>query len=169
MSTTITETHVQTNIRWDPNYIKTKEGGLKLGAVLTNLIVFICVISSGSYWRESHTARWTDFVAMTAFWVTGILLIFYLLHVIEKFHVIPWIMIEMGFTILWTFFYFTCSIDLAVKASKSDVKAFAAASFFGFLAMCIYGIDGFFKFRGWRAGEIAQGRREVKQSETATY
>ena len=82
-------------------------------------------MSSGVYWRETTTAEWTDFVAMTGFWVTGILLIFYLLHVIEKFHVIPWMTIEMGFTILWAFFYLTCSIDLAINASKSGVNAFA--------------------------------------------
>ena len=80
---------------------------------------------SGVAFRETHTGKWTDFVAMTAFWVTGILLIFYLLHVIEKFHVIPWITIEMGFTILWAFFYLTCSIDLAVNASYYQNSAFA--------------------------------------------
>ena len=80
-------------------------------------------MSSGVYYRETVTAEWTDFVAMTGFWVTGILLIFYLLHVIEKFHVIPWMMIEMGFTILWAFFYFTCSVDLAVKAAEHNVLA----------------------------------------------
>ena len=83
-------------------------------------------MSSGVFYRETVTAEWTDFVAMTGFWVTGILLIFYLLHVIEKFHVIPWMMIEMGFTILWAFFYFTCSIDLAVKAAHNNgLAAFA--------------------------------------------
>ena len=34
-STTITETHVRTDIRWDPNYIKTVPGGLKLAAVVS--------------------------------------------------------------------------------------------------------------------------------------
>ena len=92
---------------------------------IINLVVFICVMSSGVYWRETTTAEWTDFVAMTGFWVTGILLIFYLLHVIEKFHVIPWMTIEMGFTILWAFFYLTCSIDLAINASKNGPHAFA--------------------------------------------
>ena len=95
---------------------------------IINLVVFICVMSSGVHWRETTTAEWTDFVAMTAFWVTGILLIFYLLHVIEKFHVIPWMTIEMGFTILWAFFYLTCSIDLAINASKYGVNAFAGKS-----------------------------------------
>jgi hypothetical protein len=34
-TTTITETHVQTNIRWDPNYIKTIPGGLKLAGIVS--------------------------------------------------------------------------------------------------------------------------------------
>ena len=49
---------------------------------------------------------------MTGFWVSGILLIFYLLHVIEKFHVIPWVMIEMGYCGTWAFFYFTCALGM---------------------------------------------------------
>jgi len=189
-TTTITETHVTTNIRWDPGYItgvpenpneeakslifkigpiNVTEGVLKLAAIKINLIVFICVMCSGSYYREQITAEWTDFVAMTGFWVTGILLIFYLIHVIEKFHVIPWLMIEMGFNILWAFFYMTCSIDLAVQASSNGLSSYIAASFFGFVAMGIYGFDGFLKFKGWKAGEIAQGKRVVAQAKTETY
>jgi len=35
-TTTITETHVQTNIRFDPSYVKTIPGALKLAAVVSN-------------------------------------------------------------------------------------------------------------------------------------
>ena len=35
--TTITETHVQTNLRWDPSYIKSIPGALKLAAVVRKL------------------------------------------------------------------------------------------------------------------------------------
>ena len=126
-------------------------------------------MASGSYFRETSSAEWTDFVSMTAFWVTSILLAFYLLHVIEKFHVIPWLMIEMVFTILWSFFYLTCSIDLAVKCANYDVPAFGAASFFGFIGTGIYGFDGFLKFKGWRGNQIAQGTRVVQQAESVTY
>lgn len=40
--------------------------------------------------------------------------------------------------------------------------------FFGFISMIVYGVDAFFKFKGWRAGEIAQGERvrSVQKSET---
>ena len=37
-TTTITETHVQTNIRFDPSYVKTIPGALKLAAVVSNYI-----------------------------------------------------------------------------------------------------------------------------------
>mgnify|MGYP007023076024 FL=1 len=107
---------------------------------------------------------------MTGFWVSGILLIFYLLHVMEKFHVIPWMMIEMGFCCLWSFFFFTCSIDMAVQAGKyANASAYAAGAFFGFAAMIVYGFDGFLKFKGWRAGQLAQGERVVQQAEAVTY
>lgn len=36
--------------------------------------------------------------------------------------------------------------------------------------MIVYGIDAFFKFKAWRAGEIAQGERvrNVQKSEPVT-
>ena len=126
------------------------------------------MICSGSYYRETATAEWTDFVAMTGFWFSGVLLVFYLVHVIEKFHVIPWVTIELGFCGLWTFFYFTCALDLAVQASKGSVSAFAAASFFSFVAIGIYGFDAFLKFKAFKAGQLAQGERVVQQSESVT-
>ena len=137
---------------------------------ILDLIVFICVMSSGSYFRNIATGTWADFVAMTGFWVSGILLILYLLHVIEKFHVIPWLMIEMGFCCLWAFFFFTCSLDMSVKAGQYvGTSAYAAGAFFGFAAMIVYGFDGFLKFKGWRANQLAQGERVVQQAETVTY
>ena len=39
----------------------------------------------------------------------------YLVHAIEKFHVIPWLMIEFGFCALWSFFFFTAALAFAVK------------------------------------------------------
>merc|ERR1719322_350293 len=79
------------------------------------MIGFICVMSAG------------------AFWPTGTLLVFYLLHVIEKFHVIPWMLVEMVFCSLWSFFYFTAALDTAVNASSTS--AFGAAA----LRICCHG------------------------------
>lgn len=159
---TVTETHVQTNLRWDPGYIKSIPGALKLGAGLLDLVCLICVLCASPYWREQPVGEWYIFVCMTAFWVTIILLIMYLLHAIEKFHVIPWLMLEFGFYALWAFFYFTAAIATAVQGQHS--AALAAAGFFGFAAMFVYGVDAFFKFRGWRAGQLAQGERKVTRT-----
>lgn len=52
---------------------------------------------------------------------------------------------------------------------QKQFPIFTAASFFGFVAMGVYGFDGFLKFKGWKAGQIAQGERVVQQAETATY
>ena len=41
------------------------------------------------YYKELAIGEWFTFVSMTAFWVTLVLLLLYLFHAIEKFHVIP--------------------------------------------------------------------------------
>jgi len=164
---TVTETHVQTNIRWDPWYIKSIPGALKLAAVIINLVCLICILSAPAYWREHSAGQWTIFVCMTAFWVSSILLVMYLLHIIEKLHVIPWLMLEFGFYALWAFFYFTAAIAVAVKARFTP--SLGAAAFFAFVGMGIYGADAFFKFRGWRAGQLAQGERKVTSTTTTAH
>ena len=61
-------------------------------------------------------------------------------------------------------------IDMAVQAGKySNASAYAAGSFFGFAAMIVYGFDGFLKFQGWRANQLAQGERVTQQAESVTY
>ena len=44
-----------------------------------------------------------------------------------------------------------------------------AASFFGFCGLVVYGVDAVLKFRGWRAGQLAQGERKVTQTVTNTH
>ena len=104
---------------------------------------------------------------MTAFWVTGILLIMYILHVIEKFHVIPWLLIEMIFCGAWSLFYLSTGIDCAVQANKWGQSALTATSVFSFFALIVYGYDTFLKYSGWRAGQLAQGERRVQQTQSS--
>ena len=128
-------------------------------------------------WRTQPVGKWALTVHITALWTTGALLVFYLLHVIEKFHTIPWMLIEMVLCLLWSFFYLTAAIDTAVKASwttfyynytgrewrASEVSGLelAVTAGFGFAAMGVYGCDAILKFTGWRAGQLAQGERAV--------
>ena len=84
------------------------------------MLSFICVMCASPYYKEKAIGEWFTFVAMTAFWVTLVLLLMYLFHAIEKFHVIPWLMIEFGFCALWTFFYFTAALAAAVEVRKAQ-------------------------------------------------
>lgn len=170
-TTTVTSstTKVTTSIRFDPSYIKTIPGILKAVVVLINLIGFICIMVSEDNYHSR--AGWFNFVSMVGFWVSGILLIMYLFHVIEKFHFIPWLKLEFGFCAAMCFFNLTSAAACAAYTSPltgNNYEAWAAAAFFGFMAMGAYGADTFFKFKAWRAGDIAQGERTVTTSSTVT-
>ncbi|CAH0556947.1 unnamed protein product [Brassicogethes aeneus] len=160
-TTTTTTTTVQTNIRFDPTYIKTIPGMLKIAEVVLNLLGFICIEASGVY---SHASRgsWFNFVSMTAFWFTGILLALYLFHVIEVSYKIPWLKIEFVFCALWTLFYLIAA-SLAVSFNH---EAYSAAGFFGFCGMVAYGFDAFLKFKSVKEGQLAQGERVVNKETT---
>ncbi|KAK9888801.1 hypothetical protein WA026_001024 [Henosepilachna vigintioctopunctata] len=156
-TTTYSSTHVITSIRWDPSYIQTLPGILKIIQILGSLIGFICIEASGI---SNHTrGGFFNFVALVAFFFTGILLLFYLLHIIEKTYKIPWLMVEFGFCAIWTVAYLAVSIVAATYGADSYV----AAAFFGFCCMVAYGIDAFLKYAALKRGEIAQGERIVQK------
>jgi hypothetical protein len=50
-----------------------------------NIIFFICILCGGAFWRQASSGEWGIFVSMTGFWVTGILLLFYLVRYISYF------------------------------------------------------------------------------------
>ena len=148
---------------------------------LTNLLGFVCVMVATPYYKEQPVGEWFVFVSMTGFWVSSVLLVMYLVHAMEKFHVIPWLMIEFGFCALWTFFFFAAALAAAVEVIINPSLSLlstnrhsmlqgphsaqlGAASFFGFVSMLVYGLDAVLKFRGWRAGQLAQGERKVTQT-----
>lgn len=92
-----------------------------------NLLGFICIEASGVFAYHSR-GSWFNFVSMTGFWFTGILLLFYLFHIIEKFYKVPWLKIEFIFCALWSVLY----LIAASLAVSFVVEAFLAAgvSFF---------------------------------------
>ncbi|XP_064090053.1 CKLF-like MARVEL transmembrane domain-containing protein 4 [Macrobrachium nipponense] len=155
-TTTTTTTRVQTNIRFDPTYVRSIPGILKCVTMVINLIGYISIM----FGPDHSTANWFSFVSMMGFWITGILMVLYLMHILERFHMVPWFMLEFGYCALWAFFYFTAATASAVKGG--DDAAFAAAAFFGYVALILYSVDAFFKFKDWRSGNIAQGERQVQ-------
>jgi hypothetical protein len=101
---------------------------------------------------------------MTAFWFTGILLVFYVFHVNERFYKIPWMKIEMWFCIIWTLLY--CIAASLAAAFGVHSEAYTAAAFFGFCAMVAYGYDSFIKFQNVRNGVVVENARTVPVTQT---
>ncbi|XP_065335309.1 CKLF-like MARVEL transmembrane domain-containing protein 4 [Cloeon dipterum] len=162
---TTSNVSVQTNLRYDPLYLRTLPGLVKVVQIVCNMIGFLCVILA----KYSHLARGSFFKSLSGigFWFTGIMLLLYVFHVAEKFFRIPWLKIELGFCTLWTLLYLIASI-LCVDYASLDA-AFGAAGFFGFCAMFAYGFDAYLKFQAVRSGELAQGDRVViQQMRTST-
>ncbi|KAI5634712.1 membrane-associating domain-containing protein [Phthorimaea operculella] len=161
-TTTVTSsTTVQTNIRFDPSYVKTIPGILKVIQVTASLLGFICIqFSSYSGHSDSSYFSW---ISMIAFWFTGILLGFYLFHIVEKFYKIPWLRIEFIFCAAWAFLYLIAASLACVNADKPH----SAAAFFGFVATGVYAIDCLLKWRAVRAGGLAQGTRVVSKQTTS--
>ncbi|EFN61419.1 CKLF-like MARVEL transmembrane domain-containing protein 4 [Camponotus floridanus] len=161
---TTTTTTTQPNIRFDPSYARTLPGILKIVQVVLNLLGFICITVSS---HSSHSrGGWFNTVSMIGFWFTGILLVFYLFHIIEKFSRIPWLKIEFVFCTIWTVFYLLAA-SLAADYAR-HTEAFGVAAFFGFCAMVAYGYDAWLKFHAVKSGGLAQGQHTPKQVSTVT-
>lgn len=155
-TTTTTTSRTGSWLVFDPSYLRTLPGILKGAQIIINLIGFICSQLANNYFG---TINWYGFVSMTAFWVTLVLLFFYIFHLIEKIKIIPWMLAEFVYCGVWAALYFTAAIAVATKGRFEE--PLAAAAFFGFVAMILYGADAFFKYKGWKSGEPAQGERSV--------
>lgn len=157
---TATNTSVQTDIRFDPLYIRTLPGMLKCAQIALNFLGFLCISVSGL--ALSSQPSFFDTIAGFGFWFTGIMLALYLFHIVEKFYKIPWLKIELVFCALWTLFYLIASTMVAGLTSYS--AALGVAAFFGFCAMVVYGYDAFLKYQAVVSGDIAQGERHVTKT-----
>jgi len=159
-TTTTTTTSVVPTVRFDPSYVRSLPGTLKCAQMVLNLIGFICV--SVAVRSNAHNANWFSFVAFGGLLITLILLLLFLFHLIEKLYFMPWLLIELVYNGIWTFFYFTAATAVATMGHIED--PFAAAAFFGYLAMIFYGFDAYLKYISWQGGEIAQGERVVNKT-----
>lgn len=121
-TTTKREALINPEIRYDPSYVRTKEGLLKIAVIIFNLVGFICIeVTSFSYISR---ATFFNTVAMTGFWFSGIMLALYLFHVLEKFHKLPWVQIELIFYAVLAVLYLIASCLVAAY----PVEAFHAAA-----------------------------------------
>lgn len=83
-----------------------------------NLIGFICIESSA--FRSNGRGVYFIFVANLGFWFSVTLLVLYLFHLVEKYHGIKWLKIEMIACIVMVFLYVIAS---------TIVVAFGAAAY----------------------------------------
>jgi hypothetical protein len=148
--TTSTTTKVTPLIWFDKSYIQSIPGLLKAVAIIVDLVGFI--IAQFGY--NSGKSSFFSFTTMSAFWISLFLLALYSFHVIEKFHFWPWLLIEFAYCLIWTSFFFLSSLLMVI-----DGGTHSAAGVFGFIAFGLYGYDAFIKYKGYSAGEIAQGER----------
>lgn len=112
-----TTTTVEPRFRYDPSYVRTLPGQLKIVQMVghhikikltKNLNAFTiwklyfcfqilnllgCIFITSSQYSYHGRAGYFNTIAMGGFWFTGILLVMYLFHIIEKFHGIPWLKI----------------------------------------------------------------------------
>ncbi|XP_014222254.1 CKLF-like MARVEL transmembrane domain-containing protein 7 [Trichogramma pretiosum] len=153
-TTATAQTSGSVPLRLDLSYIKTVHGMLKCAQIVLNLLGFICIMCS--HLSTNSRCEWFNMVSMIGFWTSGILLGFYLFHVIEKFHKIPWFKIEFYFCAVETACYLLASALVAALAGASE--SLGVAGFFGFCAMCAYGFDTWMKFKALKSGEYPQGQ-----------
>jgi len=160
--TSTTTTAIDMTIRFDPAYVRSLPGTLKVVQLVLNLLGFICVSVARN--SNAHNANWFSFVSMGGFWITLLLLLLFLFHIIERLHFIPWLLAETVYCGIWTFIYFTAATAVASIGHYEGV--FVAAAVFGYLAMLAYGFDAYLKYIAWKAGELAQGSRKTTTTST---
>lgn len=156
MSTAQTSPTDVTYIRFNGEYVRTVPGILKVVCLVFNLIGFICIQSSP--FSSTATGGFFSYVAMQSFWFTLIMLVLYLLQVVYKFNRVPWLRIEMWVYVVTAALYLLASC----LAASAGPKAFAAAAFFGFVAMLVYGYDAFLKYRATNGIIVSQTTTTIK-------
>ncbi|KAI6182218.1 Synaptophysin/synaptoporin family protein [Aphelenchoides bicaudatus] len=146
-----TQQPVDCNPAPDISYFVTLDGLLKCLAIILNFLCFLCISVGGDYMGIG----WSTFVVVIGFTLSLLFFLLYLFHLAENFDKVPWTMAEMIFCFIWTIFYFITASALGVAATQNQIGTFgwAAAAFFGFCAMIVYGLNAYLKFETWRHDE----------------
>ncbi|XP_015905012.1 CKLF-like MARVEL transmembrane domain-containing protein 8 [Parasteatoda tepidariorum] len=128
----------------DSSYLKSVPGILKIVECVVDLCGFISmIVVTSKYYYPSGT--FYEFVSMSAFIISLFLLIFHLFHFTDAMQFIPWLLLEVIFSIIWAILYLIAG---GISASWADAhSALASAAFFAFVAVVLYLYEGFSKFR----------------------
>ncbi|XP_072936295.1 CKLF-like MARVEL transmembrane domain-containing protein 4 [Epargyreus clarus] len=148
-----TNTVFNTQTRFDPSYVRTLPGMAKIAVIVLNLLGFICIQSS-AFWSNGRGVYF-NVVAHLGLWFSLAMLLLYMFHVVERYHKIKWLHVEMVACGAIAFLYLIASTIVVAFGAA----AYSAAGFFGYLAMVVYGFEAFLAARAVRAGAPAQGAR----------
>ncbi|KAM9410747.1 CKLF-like MARVEL transmembrane domain-containing protein 4 [Pholidichthys leucotaenia] len=145
-------------VRFDPEYLKSYFGILKVVEVTLSLIGFICIETimmcspcSGVYFFE--------FVSCSACVVTGVLLLIFSFNIHTKVPHINWSFTDLVNTAASTLFFFLSSLILVCINHNTGSEI--AAVIFGFLVTCVYGINTFLAVCKWRRGRGCRGATQT--------
>ncbi|CAL4092075.1 unnamed protein product, partial [Meganyctiphanes norvegica] len=126
----------ETKIYVNKAYIRTHFGLLKMAHLAICIVTFICVMCSRN--NRTNAANWMSFVTMGGFWTSAVLLFLHVINVVAYLTIIPWMLLEFGYTIVWTFFYFVAGCVAGDFARKYIINLFKPAIFINF--HCLKGI-----------------------------
>ncbi|XP_033897166.2 CKLF-like MARVEL transmembrane domain-containing protein 4 [Acipenser ruthenus] len=146
----VIQRHGLGGMRWDTDYLKSNFGILKIIQVVLALIAFICIETimecspcGGLYFFE--------FVSCSAFVITGVLLLVFILNLHTKVPQINWSLTDLVNTGVSTFFFFLASIMLAALNHRTGAEVTAVV--FGFLVTTVYAFNTFLAVKKWRQSD----------------
>lgn len=138
---------INPEIRFTTEYLRTIHGKLNVGVIILGIICSI-IIGQVGYSR----AFFSTAVGLGLFESITTLL-FYLLHIPEKFYTVPWLPFEIAAICIVTILYFSGSLTVIMVSSAVHTTA----GVFGFITTAVYGYAGYLKYMAWKNGELAQG------------
>lgn len=136
------EATINPEVRFEIDYLKTIHGKLNVAVIVLGII---CEITIAITWGPFFGVA-----VICGLFNSGISLVFYLMHIPEKFYTIPWLSLEIATICIITVFYFIGTFIVAILLN-------IAAAIFGFIATVVYAYSGYLKYQSWRNGELAQG------------
>ncbi|XP_075991812.1 CKLF-like MARVEL transmembrane domain-containing protein 4 [Anticarsia gemmatalis] len=131
-------------VRFDKSYIQSTPGYLKLAQIAFNIIGFICIKISWTW----VSAIFYNILYWAAIIITGLLLLMYTFHIVEKYDKWPWHKFECLYCGIVALTYF----GLSIFATTIGENVGYAVGFFGLCAILAYSFDAYLKFKGWQRG-----------------
>lgn len=137
---------INPEVRFDTDYLKTIHGKINVAVIVLGII---CLIITTNAWGGGFLYTAIAFGLFKS--ITS--LVFYLMHIPEKFYSVSWLPFEIAAICIVAIFYFIGSLMIILVAHAVNT----VAGIFGFITTAVYGYAGYLKYQSWKNGELAQG------------